>query len=486
VKEGFQGKPNAFQFRQQVSRTPPARPADEDVDPTETLIRKPGLHAIGAQPAAPAGNSAAKFAEQVRTTMKRKAEAGTPEGVPACLRLLPPDLLERWRVQKPQLLARVQAHLDGGELHQAYNAMRELLYDAPRLAPLIDDIFLVEAYSQLPEAAREALPATSLKSVLAPEALPAFADVVDTIRQGDGTNVAQAMAELADQAPAAERLVAHKLKQVLPKPPAPDPAAAVPELRPTKPTVQAAFTPPPQPAYTPPPVDDELLPADDVAPGDDDEMAWLYELGLQALWSEFVARCESRQWDGAWDAAEAVAMGLAEVDPEHERMAEVGEAMAMRVADGILSDLSPELAMALTAVDLIPVMASGGTTLLLGCNDSLAGGDWTEALERMALLPEEAQLDALAQVIIQMAWPSVPRQMAQAAVAADLVACWVAGGASAIQAVLRGLRSGDRRGTEDGLRQLAGIGASNTKIALLRAKLGWQKQTAPSPGLRPR
>jgi hypothetical protein len=479
----FQDKPNAFQFRQQVTRGPAPQPADDEADPGDTLIRKPGLHAIGAQPAnpAPSAGNASRFAEQVRTTIQRRAHTGTPDGVPACLRLLPPDLLERWRVQKPELLLRVQVHLEACELHQAYDAMRELLYDAPRLAPLIDDIFLVEAYSQLPAEARAALPATSLKSVLAPEALSAFADVVDTIRQGDGSGVAQAMADLADQSPAAERLVAHKLKKVLPQPPAPGPAGPGPELRPTKPTVQAAFTPPPQPAYTPPVEEDEELIA-----VDDGEMAWLFELGLQAHWQEFVSRCEARQWDVAWDAAEAVAMGLAEVDPEHERMAGLGEGMAMRVADGILSDLIPPVAATIEAVDLIPVMASGATALLLGCNDSLQMEDWPEALERMAMMPEDAQLDQLAAAIIGMAWLAIPPQMAQAAVAADLVACWVAGGAAAMQAVLRGLRTGDRRGTEDALRQLATQGASNTKIALFRAKLGWQKQTAPNSMLRPR
>ncbi len=474
MKEGLQGKPNAFQFRA-GNRTPPARPSEE-IDPTETLIRKQGLQALGAQTPPASGSHAAKFAEQVRTTMKRRAESASPEGVPGCLRLLPPDLLERWRIQKPQLLARIQAHLDAGELHKAYGAMRELLYDAPRLGPLIDDIFLVEAYGHLPDEAKAALPATALKSVLTPEGLPAFADVVDTIRSGDGTNVAYAMAELGDLSPAAERLVAHKLKKVLPQPPAPDSLGAVPELRPTKPTVQATFTPPPAPQAPPPPDEPEV---------DEDEMGWLFDLGLRAPWVDFVTRCEAAQWDMAWDAAEALASSLGEIDPEHERLAELGEGMAVRVAEGILGDLLPEFAITLTVVDLFPVMASGGTSLLLGCNDALMMGDWTEALERMSLMPEEAQLDLLAEAIITLAWPSVPAATAQAAVPADLVACWIAGGAGAVQAMLSGLRLGDRRTVEDALRQLAGLGASNTKIALLRAKLGWQKQTAPTP-YRPR
>lgn len=474
------GQPNAFKFRQPVNRTPPARP-DADVDPTETLIRKPGLQALGAEvPPAAERHAASKFAQQVRTTMQRRAQGPVIEGVPACLRLLPPDLLDRWRSEKPALLARLQGHLDACELHQAYDAMRELLYDAPRLAPLIDDIFLVEAYSQLPDEAKAALPATSLKSVLAPEALPAFADVVDTIRQGDGTNVANAMAELAESAPAAERLVAHKLKKVLPKPPAPEPGSTVPELRPTKPTVQAAFTPPPQPVL-PEPAPEAAVAGDDEA----DEMAWLYALGLKAGWQTFVGHCDSRTWDSAWDEAESLAIALAEIDPEHERLAELGEGMAMRVASGLLQDLLPHVAADLEAPDLIPVMASGATALLMAANDALLMDDWNEALERVAMMPEEAQLEPVASTIVHMAWGSLPPVTVQAAVPADVVACWVAGGAMALQGVLRGLRTGDRRGTEDGLRQLAALGASNTKIALLRAKLGWQKQTRPS-SLRPR
>ncbi|MBC7544817.1 MAG: hypothetical protein H7338_19000 [Candidatus Sericytochromatia bacterium] len=480
-----EGKANAFQFSQQLRKVPPKRPVDDDTDYGDTMIRKPGPAAIGAMPATPAAAGASKFANQVRTTIKRTAEQAIAEDVPRCLRLLPPDLLERWRVQKPKQLATVQRHLDAGELHEAYGALRELLYDAPRLAPLIDDIFLVEAYSQLPADARAALPATALKAVLPAEALPAFADVVGNIRKGNGNGCVSALQQLGDFSPAAERLVAHKLKGVLPKPTRQGAPSEAPEIRPTRATVQAAFTPPPPGAYTPPPAEV----AEETALVPDEAMAWLYALGLGSLWETYAQRCESRQWDIAWDAAEAVASGLGEIDPEHEQLPVLGEAMAMQVAEGILAELVPELASRLSPPDLFPVMAGGGTALLLGCNDALSMGDWPDACERLAMLPDDAQIGALAAAIIATAWGTMAPAAIQQAIVADVVACWIEGGANALMQFLRNLRLGERRGAEEALRALAGLGASNTKIALLRAKLGWQVATGigpQRPTLRPR
>src|SRR5690606_13900561 len=116
---------------------------------------------------------------------------------------------------------RLQHELESGHLKDAHETLRELLYDAPRVEHLLNDIFLVEAYRQLPEEAKEAMPATVLKSVMPGEALPAFADFVDNLKQGDGHGCAEAMYELGDIAPAAERLVASKLKKIIPPPPPP-------------------------------------------------------------------------------------------------------------------------------------------------------------------------------------------------------------------------------------------------------------------------
>ncbi len=472
MAEDLPGRPNSFQFGEQFRRMPAKLRAEGESDLTETLIRKQGLAAIGSV-TDPTPAAATKFADQMRTTLKRRPTETPHDGVPSCLRLLPPDLLARWRVQKPEQLAKVQALLEASELQKAYVALRELLYDAPRLSPLIDDIFLVEAYSQLPAEAKLALPATSLKAVMPSEALPAFADIVGKLKQGDGDGCASALAQLADFSPAAERLVAQKLKKILP-PPTPPTQQAAPEIRPTRATVQAAFTPPPTP-------EPEFV----AEVAYDGAMAWLYALGLQGPWKAFVQRCEAHQWDSAWDAAEEVAAGLAAVDPEHEELPVLGEAMAIRVSEGMLAEMVPELASLLEPTDLFPVMAGGGTALMLGCNDALSMGDWPDACERLAMMPEDTQIEALASAIIAVAWRTMDPAVIQQASAADVLSCWIEGGANALLRFLRSVRLGERRGAEEGLKALAGLGASNTKIALIRAKLGWHLGSGTPSGLRP-
>jgi hypothetical protein len=102
--------------------------------------------------------------------------------------------------------------------------------------------------------------------------------------------------------------------------------------------------------------------------------------------------------------------------------------------------------------------------------------NWSEALDRLGMMPEDAQLPEVVALILETAWHCVPARVTAQANAGDLVALWSPGAGPGLRLFVNHLRLGERRAADDALRSLALVGTSSTKIALMWAKLGWHNR----------